>query len=315
MFIHEIQIRPKCSSAYSSEAEPVPFDSVQPDSVQPDSVLPDSVPSAARISASVRSALFCSSPVCGASHRAALLQEQLEEQFGIWVSLAERNGQILENVSMLYWRGEELLLTAGTLEKDSLDLRYETELLRTEREKLESLAAASLEISCVGWNSAVQGVCDCAECAGFILWTHSVDAGSPIMCISCGQNVPLYRLPETVRYPLWNWASAYRKCDWLNMDCGFGECWASRQMREAASGLMREGRALASMLESACGIPVWVYLYNDRSVRRFRARCPVCGKELRRSEDSPLFGGILTAECVPIEFHCPECRLGTNAPF
>lgn len=300
MFIHEIRIHPKCSGTYSLEI---------------DSARSGSPPSEFGISASVRSASSRGFPVGGASHRAALLRDQLEEQFGIWASLAERNGQILENASMLYWRGEDLVLTAGCLEKDSLDLRYETELLRIEREKLEALAAASLEISCVGWNSEAQCVCDCAESAGFILWTHFIDAGSPIACASCGQNVPLYRLPESVRYPLWNWASAYRKCDWLNMDCGFGERWASRQMRDADSGLMREGRALASMLESACGIPVWVYLYNDRTVRRFRACCPVCGQDLRRSEDFPQFGGIQTAEYVLMAFLCPECRLGTNAPF
>jgi len=247
--------------------------------------------------------------------KAAEFRNLLEKQLGIWASLVEQNGQILEGRSLCFWREDELILTAGTLEENSFDLRYETELLRTEREKLEALAAASLEISCVGWNSEAQCVCDCAESAGFILWTHFIDAGSPIACASCGQNVPLYRLPESVRYPLWNWASAYRKCDWLNMDCGFGERWASRQMRDADSGLMREGRALASMLESACGIPVWVYLYNDRTVRRFRARCPVCGQDLRRSEDFPQFGGIQNAEDVLMAFLCPECRLGTNAPF
>lgn len=100
----------------------------------------------------------------------------------------------------------------------------------------------------------------------------------------------------------------YQSCDSLQMVCGFGERWGTRQMNDFHSELLRNGRKIAAKIEERTGVPIFCYLHGYRCIshaKSLRETCPACGKPwVHVPKSEPCF-----------DLWYDECRLVKNRTF
>ena len=237
--------------------------------------------------------------------------DELANEFEGLVSILYKNGQIWKECVLIQEKNA-IRAHVQAYEKASLQKKFCNIYFEQYRKKLEELSGSKLMIRPHGKTTLHCEPCHCREHDRFILQTSFSHNCSPITCGSCGGAVPLYRLPylgdEKEHYSILTWVSNYKACDHLNMNCGFGERWATKQMSDPNSGLSKDGRELCKEIEEKTGVPTYCYLYNYRNVTREQDEqrtCPVCGKPWFQNEDA------FWAE----QFRCAPCRLVSNLTF
>jgi len=122
--------------------------------------------------------------------------------------------------------------------------------------------------------------------------------------------VPLYRIPHTYAadpsyYDLRQWEAQWKAFDRLQMMCGPGERFATRQISDNRSELTKVGLDLCRRIETSSGVPTYYYLHRGegRSIKKEMSRtCPSCARPWRL--DKPLHHFL--------DFKCDHCRLVSN---
>ncbi|MCL2742344.1 MAG: Zn-ribbon-containing protein [Planctomycetaceae bacterium] len=235
----------------------------------------------------------------------AKLIDKMEE----FVGAASKNGQTQGEVAPFYLHENRLILLACVLEKSSFSRKNDNIYVKRARSELEKMCQARFQVKTLGKDaSQTKHICRCRKPASYILWTNFLTLLSPLDCGDCWGNVPLYRIPklpepgEQEYFSIGSWECAYQSCDHLQMLCGFGERWGTRQMQNHDSGLSKDGREVCRNIEKMVGVPVYYYLYNYRCITREQdkqRKCPECGGDWLLEEP---WHSVF-------DFRCEPCRL------
>lgn len=233
-------------------------------------------------------------------------KNKLCEEFDMLMSYYRGSGQAQGKIESSFISGDKITGYPYTLEKDSLNIRYNNFYVNRQIKKIEDLSGAKLQFKTVGksYHSYV-GPCSCKKSDYYILITNYISISSPVDCGNCNQPVPLYRLPVYHDYgymPILSWESNYISCDTLQMNCEVGEIWAMKQMWDAHSQLSKQGREICRRIEELTNTPTYYYLFNYRRIRHkkdLERKCPVCnGEWILPQQLHNLF-----------DFKCDKCRL------
>lgn len=240
---------------------------------------------------------------------------ELVDEMEWFISALTKNGQAQDVFGSVYFRENRLVWLTCSLEKSSLSPKNDNLYVKEIRSKLEKMCLSKFKVETRGKESTQdKQLCRCKKPSSYFLFTNFLSVLSPIYCGDCGGLVPLYRIPKETEYgesehfSVGSWEAAYKACDELQMQCGFGEAWGTKQMRDHDSGLAKQGREICRELENVFGVPVYYYLYNSRHISEERdkqRKCPECGDNWLLEEPwYPLF-----------DFRCEKCRLVSNITF
>ncbi|NQX38695.1 Predicted nucleic acid-binding protein, contains Zn-ribbon domain [Pedobacter steynii] len=232
-------------------------------------------------------------------------KDEIFEEMSFLTHYYRGNGQSQGRIESQYIAGSKIICLPFTLEKDSLDRKYNNFYTDRQREKIEQLCDTKIQIKTVGktcetYNSA----CNCKKSDFYILITNYITIESPICCGTCHQSVPLYRLPKYADHgyaPILSWESNYISCDTLQMNCEVGERWASNQMEDLKSTLTKQGLKICRTLESLTHTPVYYYLHNYSKYKgdELSRTCPGCNSNW----------GLQAPLHDRYDFKCDQCRL------
>ncbi|NLR75766.1 DUF2310 family Zn-ribbon-containing protein [Leeia sp. IMCC25680] len=218
-----------------------------------------------------------------------------------------RHGQICGQDWPVHWEGLHLMAQVQTLEVDALDAVYHSAEVRR---ALAALPPQGMAVQYLGEGASEAMACSCVHSSSFALYTHFLHLGSPVRCLDCGGQVPLYRLLPGALHSqvLLSWQSDYRACDSLQMGCELLEAETTYQLAALDSALTRRGRALCDALTQQTGRPFYYYLYcHEGSDLESESRrpCPSCGQAWPRQRP----------RIAPFDFQCDPCRLLSNIAF
>ena len=226
-----------------------------------------------------------------------------------FISATRKNGQSQGKFNPIYLRENQLVWLTYTLEKSSLSRKHDNVYVKQLRAELEKMCQAKFQAKTLGTDtSQTKRICRCRNPSSYVLWTNCYSLLSPLDCGDCGGNVPLYRVPkppepgEQEYYSISCWNTCYQACDDLQLLCGFGERWGTRQMQNHDSGLSKQGREICRDMEKMVGVPVYYYLFNYRCLTEEQdkqRKCPECGSDwLLEKSWHRMF-----------DFRCESCRL------
>jgi predicted nucleic acid-binding Zn ribbon protein len=149
---------------------------------------------------------------------------------------------------------------------------------------------------------------DLHDSSALCLFTSAFDGESPICCIDTGERFPAYIVPidDDERERMFFWSREYNRMDGIWFSSGELEIPAYEQMASPSSLLSKQGRELASQVESSLDIPVYYFLmrYYGRGEHETERRCPGCGKDWRYRTDNSKGNSFWS-----FPFRCAECRL------
>jgi predicted nucleic acid-binding Zn ribbon protein len=193
-----------------------------------------------------------------------------------------------------------------TLEKNSLDKKYNNKWVDSQRKKLEGLCASKLSVATVGKSTVnFDGVCKCKSHDFLVLFTHMFNRASPIDCGTCFNVVPLYKLSKLdskTMHSILVWEDIYISCDKLQIHSTVGERWATKQMSDFKSGLSKQGLELCAAIKKETGITTYYYLFNYRKIslaKDINRNCPSCGGQWTLKTQLGKF----------YDFKCDKCKL------
>jgi predicted nucleic acid-binding Zn ribbon protein len=218
-----------------------------------------------------------------------------------------RNGQLAAWPSALLELDGCIRATGIVPERDALDDAFAEPSVRAELDRLRD-AGTEVRREVLGAHADGVPACACPARTELVLFTTFLTEASPVRCLACFGQVPLYRLSGTVeadRQALRGWAEDYRACDTLQMGCDVGERFGLQQLGDVKSPLARLGRGLAAALESKTGAAVYTCLHDGRlgpSKRPAERPCPACGGTW--ALERPLQDLF--------DFRCDPCRLLAN---
>ncbi len=133
------------------------------------------------------------------------------------------NGQKQGSIESQYITNNTVIALPSTLEKDSLDSRYNNIYVNTQVQKLEKLCNSKIQFRLIGVDYEDRDtVCDCHVSEYYILMTNYATIGSPITCGTCNGSVPLYKIPaysDNDYTTILSWETDYISCDRLQMNC------------------------------------------------------------------------------------------------
>lgn len=235
-----------------------------------------------------------------------------EDAIGAMLSALWRSGQILHGSGdwpPLVARGLSYSCRVRLPERNSLEPLARSATVRCALRRLKEAGILGPDVTIVGDETEGYAPDPCRKPKELLLFTHALDVWSPVVCLDHFQHIPLYRrwLGDIDVDRLRSWQGTYRALDRLNLDCGVGEAYATRQMSSLDSSLTREGIECRTDVESATGIPTYYYLYRrgGRSLSaELERRCPGC-KEGWRLQKRHRF----------LDFKCVPCRLVSNLSF
>ena len=221
-----------------------------------------------------------------------------------------KNGQILDNDWPVTYTKSNCRVVVSCPEKTSLSPRHANKYVLDSLAELRSHGLLKPELCVLGRGVESPTADRCKQPGWYLLMTNYLTHESPLMCGEHYRPVPLYRVPHTYDADpsYWDivcWEREWKCCDSLQMACGVGERFATRQIADPNSSLAVRGRDLCRRIEKLAGVPTYYYLYrgNGRGMSAEQKRpCPVCGKQWVLSE--PLHGLI--------DFKCDKCRLVSN---
>lgn len=232
-------------------------------------------------------------------------KDEIFEEMNMLTCYYRGNGQSQGRIESQYIAGRKIISLPFTLEKDSLDRKYNNFYTERQIDKIEQLCAAKIQIKTVGKTSAdYKSACKCKKSDFYILITNYVTIESPIFCGTCHQSVPLYRLPKYKDHgyvPILSWESDYISCDTLQMNCYVGERWALNQMENLKSTLTKQGLKICRTLEGLTNTPTYYYLHNYLRYKKddLTRACPGCGNSW----------GLQPQLHERYDFKCDQCRL------
>lgn len=226
-----------------------------------------------------------------------------EEFDGVLVSFLAsllRNGNIGESWQIIEREnGVQVRVTTPT--PDALERKNWSECAHRDWQKLETLFHRSARFVGIEIERQKQTWCDCESPSGRLLFTTFLDEGSPVQCLDCRRDVPLFRLPAEAaskeRNYLRGWQAQYQALDQLWMACDVGERFSYRQLARPKSDFMRQTRQLAAQLETDSGVPTYWFLMNYH--RKWGKKCPLCGRKWIWKDSSHEF----------LARRCEHCRL------
>jgi len=185
----------------------------------------------------------------------------LSDAIETFLSALIRNGNII---------GEHVILELSDCYRvrvlcwspDALDEANFSSYARDDLAKLRPLLARDAEFHRVPEVEREPTWCDCENPSGRILFTTFLSRlGSPVRCLYCRRDVPIYRLPlpkEAIeRAELLSWQDDYQTLDTLYMNSGVGERFSYRQLARPKSDFMKRTRELAADVESSSGVPTY----------------------------------------------------------
>lgn len=194
-------------------------------------------------------------------------------------------------------------------EVDSLDRKNDNAWQVRNLADLASAGGQEPEIRILGEDPSGPGVCDCSSPEALVLYAGRYPFScSPVSCLSCFGDVPLYRIPTwegEEHFLLRCWEADYRAIDTLNMSADVGERFAERQLLDWESRLSTVSRELAAKVGEVTGVPTYIQLLRMRG-RGWKVEskqgCPSCG------------GGWLLAQRLHFiwDFRCDACRILSN---
>ncbi len=239
-----------------------------------------------------------------------LSAEKLEELLFDYLASLYQNGQICRDFELIKTDGSGGYAACAILpEDDALDEKYADEAVRKSSKKIG--ACFDVSVSCLGENMDYDDVCRCEKPSAYVLYTIG-RRESPVMCLRCGNSVPLYKIPisndsdraeDCRRYQVLWWQESYRATDtlWLN---SLSDRFTSRQLSDPASQLSRLGLEICEGIEKKTGVQTFYYLHYDggSSGKKFPNACPKCG------------GAWKKIESERFDYVCENCRLAANDP-
>ncbi len=120
------------------------------------------------------------------------------DEFNWLMSNYHKNGQIANGGHTQLVLGNRIACLPYTLERDSLDRKYNNIHVNKQLKRLEDLCGKKLDIKTLGTNNPGHNeVCSCTKPSGYMLTALFFSRDSAIMCSDCRLSVPLYRLPKT----------------------------------------------------------------------------------------------------------------------
>jgi predicted nucleic acid-binding Zn ribbon protein len=229
--------------------------------------------------------------------------------YGLLASLSQ-NGQILAADVPVTYTDSECRVVVSCPETTSLQLRHANKYVRRDLSDLRSHGLQKPIVRVLGRGIESPAADPCKRPLWYVLMTNYLSNESPLMCGEHYLPVPLYRAPHTYAadpsyFDVRCWQREWKCCDELQMQCGGGERFGTRQIADVRSPLAAAGRDLCRRIEKLSGVPSYYYLYrgDGRSAAAERRRpCPGCGRKWLLSE--PLHGVI--------DFKCNRCRLVSN---
>ena len=217
-----------------------------------------------------------------------------------------KNGQIESDYSLI--KKDNLYCAFVTsVDVDSLDEKFSNEHIKELKEKL----GCAIDSEVLGTSEFSDELCNCTSKSGYILLYSFISNGSPVRCIDCWRDVPLYKLPHILQQNDYNdemlWARSVRITEelWEN---GVNQSFNRKQMISTKSELYRKGKELCREFEKATGKPFYYYLADPDILpkRNLLKKCPECGNKWREYKKSFASGNVLE-----INF-CDECRLASS---
>src|SRR5580698_9898721 len=196
--------------------------------------------------------------------------DKLIDEFLYLLSCYRKSGQSQGDNVIPIHADNFLSFYISTLEKNSLDKRYNSKWVESQLKKLEGLCSSKLFVSTVGkQNLNDNKVCKCKSHRFLVLFTHVFNQASPIECGTCFNSIPLYKLSkldsETIQSIL-EWEDNYISCDKLQLNSSVGEGWAIKQMSDYKSELSRQGLEICVLIKRKTRIPTYYYLVNYRKI-------------------------------------------------
>ncbi len=237
----------------------------------------------------------------------AVFPRDEEERFDLtdriegFLSSLIRNGNIVGEHVILE-QNDRWQVRVVSHSPDALDEANWTQFTRDDMAKLRPLLARDAEFHRVIETEREPTWCDCSSPTRHLLFTHFLDElGSPVSCLDCRRDVPLYHLPvpegASERAALLSWQDQYQALDTLYMLSGVGERFAYRQLARPKSEFMKQTRELAANLETASQVPTYSFLLH--AYKKWGKRCPLCARKWRwKKAPDELFA-----------FKCDHCRL------
>jgi predicted nucleic acid-binding Zn ribbon protein len=233
----------------------------------------------------------------------------LENLLGAWV----KNGQMLNGDWPVIFGRDHCRAIAACPEPTSLQSRHANRWIREAMSKLELHGLLKPRVKLLGRGIDSSTADKCRRPSWYIMMTNYVSIESPLRCGDHYLPVPLYRVPPTHElssdyYDVLSWQKQWKSCDQLQMACGFGERWATKQISDPRSALSTTGRDLCRLIEDQSGVPTYYYLYRGagRSAASEAKRpCPACGRKWALPE--PLHNVF--------DFKCDRCRLVSNVAW
>ncbi len=226
--------------------------------------------------------------------------DNFENLLETWLASLLRNGNIIDDWQVLELSDRIQVRVEGIAPNALAEVNW-GDSAKHDWEKLQELLLAPSDFHRVGKLPSEPTWCECMAGSCYLLFAKYLHGGSPVQCLECGGDIPLYRLPvantnvdrSTYRF----WQSNYNALDQLWMASGVGERFAYRQLARPKSDFMKETRELAAKLEAASQIPTYSFLLHHH--KKWGKHCPLCKRKWRwKKTPNMLFA-----------FKCDHCRL------
>ena len=216
------------------------------------------------------------------------------------------NGQIIGREFPITLDNSQFTVTCVCPEEDSLAEGNNNESVKM---KLQSLPVFDLSLPVIqlkGLECQSDFSDLCTQPKGLVLYSTFVQSCSPVRCFDHFSPVPLYKLPEGVRYDLIKWQETQGACDQIQMnELNQIEPQAVAQISLHTSQLMQQGRAIAEQITKHTQIPVYLYLYRvggEHLEQEQNRVCPSCGGDWR----------LPKAKFDLFDYQCDKCLLVSN---
>ena len=216
------------------------------------------------------------------------------------------NGQIIGREFPITLTNDKFLVTFVCPEKDSLAVKYNNEEVNIKLQSLDVFDLSQPEFELLGLECQSDFSDICQQPKALILYSTFVQSCSPVRCFEHFSPVPLYKLPEQVRFDLIKWQETHGACDQIQMnELSQAETAVVEQISDPKSQLMTQGKSIAEKIQQQTGIPVYRYVYRvgGESLEQEQNRqCPSCGGDWKLK--SPMF--------ELFDFKCDNCQLLSN---
>ena len=232
-------------------------------------------------------------------------RNELVDEFELLMGFYRGSGQKQGEIESSCINKNKIVYFPYTLEKGSLDEKYNNFYVNAQIKKIEELCGSTIQSKIIGKSrDNYESPCVCNKPEFYILITNYVSISSPLTCGTCNKPVPLYRLPHYYDHgymPILSWDTNYISCDSLQMNCEVGERWALNQMQNVNSQLSKQGIEICKNIEKLKNIPTYYYMHNYKRTKGDESlkRCPICNGEWYLKEQIHGF----------YDFKCDRCKI------